>query len=193
MGGGESLEQMISVQQIVTSPARFRSPAYRRLMASLQETPQRWLTRQAGDPLRGWRVLHPGPGDHFPQADDNALVLSANLLGSRILLLSDLGRPGQEALLARAGELRAEIVVAGLPEKGEPLCDALLEAIQPKLIVIADSEFPATRRAGTALRERLARSGATVLCTRNTGAVTIVFRSGRWTAETMSGSKVEVK
>ena len=70
-------------------------------------------------------------------------MLLGNFSGARVLLLSDLGRDGQSALLARTNDLRADIVIAGLPNEGEPLCDALLDAIQPKVIVIADSEFPA--------------------------------------------------
>ena len=42
------------------------------------------------------------------------------------MLLSDLGRPGQNALLDQGIDLGADIVVTGLPDKGEPLCDALL-------------------------------------------------------------------
>ncbi len=84
-------------------------------------------------------------------------MLLGNLSGTKILLLSDLGRDGQSALLERTNDLRADIVVAGLPTEGEPLCDALLDAIQPKVIVIADSEFPANRRASRELKERLAR------------------------------------
>ena len=30
--------------------------------------------------------------------------------------------------------------------KGEPLCEALLDAVQPRVIIVADSEFPATER-----------------------------------------------
>ena len=91
--------------------------------------------------------MHPDAADDFAHADDAALVLLGNFYGTRVLLLSDLGRDGQSALLARTNDLRADIVIAGLPDEGEPLCDALLDAVQPKVIVVADSEFPATRRA----------------------------------------------
>ena len=64
--------------------------------------------------------------------------------------------------------------IAGLPNEGEPLGDALLDAIQPKVIVIADSEFPATRRASRELKERLAGRNVPVIYTRTSGAVTIV-------------------
>ena len=75
--------------------------------------------------------------------------------------------------------MRADIVIAGLPNEGEPLCDALIDAIRPKVIVIADSEFPATRRAGRALKERLEQRKIPVIYTRTTGAVKIVDGQGR--------------
>ena len=101
--------------------------------------------------------------------------------------LSDLGRAGQSELLAQTNNLRADIVIAGLPSIGEPLCDALLDAIQPKVIVIADSEFPATRRAGRELKERLAQSGIPVIYTRSADAVKILADKSGWKLQTMDG------
>ena len=132
-------------------------------------------------------MLYPGATNNFPRADDNALVLLGNFSGARILLLSDLGRAGQSALLARTNDLRADIVVAGLPDEGEPLSDALLDAIQPRVIVIADSEFPATRRAGSALKGRLDQKGIPVIYTRDSGAVKIVTDKQGWQLRTMDG------
>jgi beta-lactamase superfamily II metal-dependent hydrolase len=111
--------------------------------------------------------------------------------GTKILLLSDLGRSGQSELLAEKNDLRADIVIAGLPDEGEPLSDALIDVIQPKVIVIADSDFPATRRAGSALKERLAQKQIPVIYTRDSSAVTIVTDKSGWKLETMDGQKFE--
>jgi beta-lactamase superfamily II metal-dependent hydrolase len=92
-------------------------------------------------------------------------------------------------LLARTNDLRADVVIAGLPDEGEPLCDALLDAVQPKVIVVADSEFPANRRAGPKLRERLEQKGIPVIYTRSAGAVKIVTRPDGWELMTMDGRK----
>jgi len=118
-------------------------------------------------------------------------VLLGNFHGTRILLLSDLGRAGQSDLLARTNDLRADIVVAGLPTEGEPLCAALIEAIQPKVIVIADSEFPATRRASRALKERLRQTEIQVFYTRNSGAVKIEAVQTGWKLQTMDGQEFQ--
>jgi beta-lactamase superfamily II metal-dependent hydrolase len=132
-------------------------------------------------------VRHPSDSDRFGQADDGALVLSGSFYGSRVLLLSDLGRAGQDALLERTTDLRADIVVTGLPGQNEPLSEALLDAIQPRLIVVADSEFPASERAALKLRERLARRKTPVIYTRSAGAATIEFRRRGWEVRAMNG------
>ena len=123
----------------------------------------------------------------FLPADDNALVLSGDFSGLKILLLSDLGHDGQGALLARTNDLHADIVIAGLPDRGEALDDDLVAAIQPKVILVADSAFPAPRRAGPELKERLAARNVPVIYTRTAGAVTIRARPNYWKLQTMDG------
>jgi competence protein ComEC len=190
VGGVERLEALIRVDKIATSPVLFRSAAYRRIVADLERTPERHEIIKRGNEAGAWRVLHPDPAQKFLQADDNALVLLGKFHQTRILLLSDLGRPGQESLLASGQDLRADIVVAGLPEQTETLCDGLLDAIQPKLIIVADSEFPATKRASPRLCERLAARGIPVFYIRKTGALTISLRRKGWELQSPDGHKL---
>jgi competence protein ComEC len=186
MGGAELIASTFSVNHIVTSPIRFRSPAYRNILENLKRTPDRLRILSRDHQLGQWKILHPKPDDRFPQADDNSLVLLGDIQGVRILLLSDLGRPGQNALLERTPDLRADIVVAGLPTENEPLGDALLDVIQPSAIIITDSEFPATRRASENLRERLGRRNIPVTYTRTTGTVTLLLRRDEWELKGMN-------
>jgi ComEC/Rec2-related protein len=190
VGGAEQLDQLFGVDELWTSTANFRSSVYRNTIAEFKMTPGRHKVFSPGDTAGCWRMLHPAAGDHFPRADDNALVLWGNFSGLKILLLSDLGRDGQGAVMARTNDLRADIVVAGLPERGEPLRDDLLEVIQPKVIVVADSEFPAPRRASLELKERLAGHHVPVIYTRTAGAVTIRARPHNWELRTMDGQKL---
>ena len=190
VGGTETLDQLFSVGAFYTSSIRFRSLKYRDLMSNLEQTPSRRRMINRGDTAGVWRVLHPATGDKFPQADDNALVLLGEFQGTRVLVLSDLGRPGQDALLTREKDLHADVVVVGLPEQTEPLSDPLLDSIQPRLVVVADSEFPATKRASPRLRERLAKQNAVVLYTRFTGAVSLTLRYSGWTARAMDGTRL---
>jgi competence protein ComEC len=188
-GGAESLNELFGVGEIYTSPARFRSTAYREIVAEFDQQPRRHRIINRGGAAGCWQVFAPDATDDFERADDASLVLLGNFYGTRVLLLSDLGRAGQSALLSRTNHLRADIVIAGLPDEGEPLCDALLDAAQPKVIVIADSEFPAPRRAGPKLRDRLEQRGIPVIYTRTAGAVTILLRPAGWALRTMDGQK----
>jgi competence protein ComEC len=192
-GGAELVDQLFGVGELYTSPARFRSSAYRKFVAEFDEPPARHRILRRGDRAGWWQILHPEAGDDFDRADNAALVLPGNLNGARVLLLSDLGRKGQSALLARTPDLRADVVVAGLTDDGEPLCDALLDAVGPKIIVVADSELPATRRAGRELKERLGNRNVPVIYTRTAGAVTLVARAGGWELRTLQGPVLSVR
>jgi len=191
MGGAQPLCELFSVGQVVTSPVRFRSRVYRQTIEMIEHSPVRHKVVSRGDAIGGWTVLYPASTNHFSKADDNALVLKGDIRGRQVLLLSDLGRAGQSALLEHTHDLHADLVVAGIPTEGEPLCDALLEAIQPKLIVIADSESPATRRASRQLIERLTQRKVPVIYTRNAGAAMIITRPNGWSLQTMDGQLFE--
>jgi competence protein ComEC len=190
-GGATTLDELFSVSKLWTSGVKFRSTAYRDAIAEFEKPPSRHKILQAGERAGGWQVLFPFATTNVVKADDAPLVLLGNFAGTKVLLLSDLSRDGQDALLARTNDLRADIVVAGLPMEGEPLCNALIEAVRPKLIVIADSEFPATRRASRALRERLEKlePKIPVIYTRISGAVKIEADRCGWKASTMDEQK----
>lgn len=185
VGGFKLLAPELRPALTFTSPARSRSPAYRDALKLLAAQPARWKTVAATDSVAGWEVLHPAVADKLERADDQALVLRSECHGVRVLLLSELGALGQRALLARGGDLRADLVVAALPEQGEPLRDELLAAIQPHLIIVADADYPVRKQAKPALTERLARSGATVLRLTETGSLTARFTQESVTVETV--------
>ncbi|MEQ2007396.1 MAG: ComEC/Rec2 family competence protein [Limisphaerales bacterium] len=186
VGGFKLIHTEFKPARSFTSPARSRSPAYRDALKQLEATPSHAKTVSAGDRLAGWEVLHPAATDKFDRADDQALVLRGEFHGVRVLLLSELGAAGQKALLARHTDLRADLVIAGIPEQGEPLSDALLAAIQPRLIVLTDTEFPASKRPKPALLARLSRTGVPVLRLTETGSLT-----GRVTVDGVSVTTVD--
>jgi competence protein ComEC len=185
-GGAESLDHLFGVGELWTSSLKFRSAAYRGAVSEFDKS-SRHKFFNCGDKTGCWQILAPAATNNFSRADDNALVLLGNFPGAKILLLSDLGRDGQSELLLHTNDLRADIVVAGLPNEGEPLCDALIKAIQPKIIIIADSEFPANRRASRDLKERLGQRKIPVIYTRDSGAAKIVADKNSWRLETMDG------
>jgi ComEC/Rec2-related protein len=189
VGGAQTLDELFHVGELWTSDVKFRSANYRDTVAEFEKPTMRHKILNCGNTIGCWQILFPNATDNFEKADDSPLVLRGNFRGTKVLLLSNLSRAGQSDLLATTNDLRADIVVAGLPTEGEPLCDALIDAIQPRVIVIADSEFPATRRASRALRERLEQKKIPVIYTRTAGAVKIETDKAGWKLETMDGQK----
>jgi competence protein ComEC len=187
IGGAELIVQLFSPKQVCASPIRFRSASYRATMQHFSARTNFVCFVNLRDQLGPWTVLWPDSEKTFPKADDNAVVLRGCFRGTRVLLLSDLGREGQRALLEHTADLHADIVVSGLPTEGEPLCEELVDAIQPRIIVIADLEIPVSERARPKLRDRLALRNVPVLYTRFGGVTTIECRRPGWRISTMSG------
>lgn len=183
VGGVQLLAEALPVREVVVSPRDFRSPSYRDFVGKFRasETTHGTMLNEvvAGDEVAGWQVLFPLADTRFPRADDNAVVLARDFGGNRVLLLSDLGAKGQEALLGADGHLGADLVVAGLPVDEEPLMPQLLERVHPREVVLTDAAWPTAQHAGAALRQRLAGDGATVLSTSDEGAATWIFKDGR--------------
>ena len=187
IGGFEQLQTLMPAKKVITSSAPFRSPAYRKILESIQASPNLRQIVNPGDSFSNWSVLHPNATNNFTRAEDNALVLLGNIQGTRILLLSQLGRSGQGALLEHTPDLHADIIIAGLPEQTEPLNNALLSALHPALVIISDSKSPATRRANHTLRDRLEKSGVPITYTSDVGAIKITFNENSWNATTIDG------
>lgn len=184
VGGFEELTETFGKSRVYTSSIPFRSPVYRGISEALSETPgvRRFVSR--GDAVAGWTVLYPGLGDKYARADDSAIVLRGEFWGLRVLMVSDLGRLGQRRLMERENDLRADIIVAGLPTRDEALIGPFLEAVQPRLVVVASGEFPASNRASRSLRRRIRDAGCSVVYTDEVGAVTMIISEGIWEART---------
>jgi beta-lactamase superfamily II metal-dependent hydrolase len=144
-----------------------------------------------GDLIDGWQVVHPEPGVSYSRADDGALCLRRELNGVRLLLLPDLGAAGQQSLATSGQDLRADVVIAGLPSEGEPLQGELLRMIQPQAVVISDSLFPATERVSRRTRERLSRSGCQVWYGSDVGPLQIILAKSKWKVVNAGGIAVE--
>ena len=185
-GGADLLSSRFAIRQILTGPGRSRSPAYRQLLARLEITPGKWRRVARGDQACGWDVLHPGPQDGSGRAGDSAVVLRGQFHGTRVLLLSDLGRLGQRQLLERETDLRADILVAGL-SGSDFLSQALLDAVKPRLLIVAGAPFPAANRPNRQLRQRLARLRLPLVYTSDAGAAVLRFAADGWHLKTMDG------
>ena len=187
VGGATVVRDKFGVRQTTTSRVRSRSPAYRELIKALEFAPAGWREAERGDEVCGWRVLHPSAEDRFGRADDSALVLFGEFEGVRVLLCSDLGRSGQRTLCDREPELRADVVIAGMPSPDEPLSNGFLHLLRPGLVVISAGEYPASERPSRALRERLREQGMPVVFTCDRGAVYLTLIGGGWHARAQDG------
>lgn len=191
LGGASLVLEKLRPRRVVTGPVKTRSKAFGELLQSVErrEIPLRHVT--AGDELAGWRVRHPAAEDKFTAAEDGSLVLTRDFAVGRVLLLGNLGRNGQRRLLSRDG-LRSEIVVTGVPGEGEPLGDALLEAVAPRAIVVAAGEYPAPLRIKPATRARLEQFGRPVIYTRDSGTVTVCWRGRDCELAALDGTKLRI-
>ncbi len=186
VGGARLVASVFPPRKVLTTDLPFRSSAYREATQLFQQKTNLLRTIRRGEKLLQWTVLHPDENDRFPQADDNTIVLLGEIDGVRMLLLSDLGKPGQNVLMGRYPDLRADIVVSGLPNQSEPLADAFLESLKPQLVIITDSETPASQRSSKRLRERLMLHDFQVLFAQECGAVTLTIKDGEWRARAMN-------
>ncbi len=171
-----------------TSAARSRSPKYRDILRSLESTPHKHKILSSGEAVSGWKVLHPQAGEDFSRADDEAIVLTAELAGKKVTLLSDLGRLGQQTLTSSGLPLRSDVVFAGIPTDGQPLRPELMVLLEPKIVALAGSDAR-TQRALRELRQRITNLVTTV----DERAVTITEHRGKVTVETMSGKRIELR
>jgi competence protein ComEC len=189
VGGLELVSNRFPVTKVLTSSARFRSPAYREIIAKLEHSPGHWRRIQRGDPVGRWTVLHPAQEDRFAQAVNSAVVLRGEFYGTRVLLVSKLGRLGQRTLLGRETDLQADVLVCGLPALADALSDSFIRAVKPRLLIMACCEFPALARPNEQLRDRLAQLKIPVIYTSDAGAATVILQAGGFEVRTMDGGR----
>jgi beta-lactamase superfamily II metal-dependent hydrolase len=140
-----------------------------------------------GRSVGSWEVLWPEEGGEGTRSDDHALVLAGRVAGLRCCLIPSLNPEAQRLLVARHGErFRADVVIAGVPGRGEPLVPELLACLQPRAVVLLTSDRPASLKLSRAVRRRLRASvpDSAVWFTDEVGAVEVVLRSGRWNVAT---------
>ncbi len=173
-GGALDLMERMHPVRVWYPSVQGRSPVWKRLQSALAQNSGSAEPWGAGESRSGWTALHPELGDIGRTGDDLALVLQSEWGGIRVLLCHDLSRTGQQKLLDRRGpELESDIIIAGVPKEGEPLSDGLLDAVQPQLMILATSSYPASERLKPDLRERLMRRGCPVLDMHQCGTVTL--------------------
>ena len=177
--GALRLAQAMPIECLMTGPHSFRSRVYRDICREVKGRARSWRPVQAGDRWGDWMVLMPGPVKSHARADDEVVVLWGCFHGVGVLLCSDLGRYGQQSLISAYPDLRADIVIAGIPSQEEPLGTALLDHLRPRVLIISGGDMPPGERVTQALRIRLARRSIPIFITGEEGAVSIrISRAG---------------
>jgi ComEC/Rec2-related protein len=187
VGGFTNLLAAQPLERVYLSHAKSLSKYQKTVLKELAQRDGMKRVVAAGDTIGPWTVLHPAKADDFPKSSDDALVLRGEFHGVRVLLLSDLGAEGCQALMAREIGLRADIVVVSIPSYGEPLNPGLLRIIEPRVIVVHDSQFPITKRAPAGLLKRLSASGAKVFSVRVKKGIRLSITSRHWQLENSAG------
>jgi competence protein ComEC len=182
IGGALKLHEAIPARSIHASPLPSRSTVHRRVLDELTGKSRVHRDATNGALAGPWQLLHPAATDRFTHGEDNGIVALGTFAGVNVLLVPNLGVAGQDAVFQRHPGLRADIIIAGLPARGEPLATEWLRALQPGLVVIADSEFPPSARARAETLTRL-RGHTRVVTTREGGAITFWIRDAQWRLE----------
>jgi competence protein ComEC len=184
VAGAGVLREYFNIQSVHWSDVSFRFPVYRRAVQAVAHTVEKPKALPHVTRISPWRIMS-SVGKRSGRADDHAVVLLGHFPACRVLLLSDLSRAGQYRLLETESDLRADIIVLGASGNSDPLTEALLDQVQPRLIIVADTQYPASARLGPVARERLKARGTPVLFTSETGAVTLHLKSDTWTYKTI--------
>lgn len=193
VGGADLVAAEFDAQTVGISPGKVRSPVYRKVVAALETQGEALTPLGRGDRVAGWAVLHPDREDNFSRADDATLVARHAMGDIRVLMVSDLGRAGQEVLRRRFPDLRADILIGGLAGDGTTLGDALLDRVRPELVVVCDAEWPADARAPARLRQRLQDRGFAVVYLREAGTCSLRVWDHGWEAHTLQGRRWQGK
>lgn len=177
VGGADVVLRRFPPAEIVAPAPEFRSPAWRAALAAAaaRAVPVRRLA--AGDSAGAWQVRHPPMAARAARADDASLVLTGEVDGLRVALVADLSRAGEEVWLNAGNVPVVDVLVTGVAE-GRALSPALLRALHPRLIVVADAAQPATARASAEARAAWAAAGAPVVFLSDSGAVRLRWRPG---------------
>ena len=191
MGGAAWLAAQVPIQELVTSPIRYRTAAHRNLLQEVARSGVKQIQASAGDHIGPLSVQHPQTEDRYAKADDQALVLCVPQPNQKIWLLSDLGSAGQLALASRLTNetSRTALVIGGMPTGVQPLNEALCAALNPPVIWLQTATMPASELPKPELLSRLRDSAGQVFLAHREGGLQLEWRGERWTLRTGANAR----
>ena len=167
-GGAESLQAAWPATRVMTNVDSWRGRAYPCLRG------ERWSWDGVD-----FHILHPRTGSQG-QGNDDSCVLQVSGSGGRLLLPGDLEERGEENLLAWTGErLRAEVLVVAHHGGRSSSGRALLDAVRPRMALIAVGYRNRHRFPHGEVLQRLDHRGVKIFDTATHGAISLKIGPGR--------------
>lgn len=185
VGGAAYLNLQARPDRIVESVLRDRSRVRRSWHAVLQAGGQSKALVLPGDRLRLDRytevhILSPENRRGARTADDQVVAARIDTGAFRVLLMSDAGAETENHLARhQADALRSDILVLGRHGEDVFATETFLEAVQPRVIILAARDPFRDGSDEAALRARLTATGAEIFTQDDCGAVITTFHRDR--------------
>lgn len=120
-----------------------------------------------------FRVLHPGPAQHFARANDNSCVVRVSNAHWSLLLTGDIEAEGERSLLQGAqSAVDADILVVPHHGSATSSSEAFVDAVSPRWALFSTGYRNPYGFPKPAIVERWREAGAVVLNSADTGALT---------------------
>lgn len=177
-GGVPAILEAVPTARVWLPQGAEADPAFEAIRATARRTGARLEARGAGSPaLRAGDLrvvpLWPPRGAAALDRNDRSLVLRVELAGRRLLAPGDLEARGEQALLARGADLRADVLLLGHHGSRSSSGAAWLAAVGAPVAIAAAPCHGRFAMPHPDVRARVARSGASLWWTGRDGAVLV--------------------
>lgn len=177
--GAFELAEQMRIPEVWTSTASTRSATFRHVIGELRQN-HKVRAMERGTTEGRWAVLHPGSppftGKKFiTTADDTSMVLRWSGAVGSVLVCLGCSPHAQVSLVESGLNLSADVVIASMPTRGEPLGDALLDRVQPRWVLWMEPAGVVSMRVPSSVNARLVQRGLRVLSTAEDGSLTLSF------------------
>jgi competence protein ComEC len=179
LGGGAAVWQAFPLRQALMPVRLSRSPSFRAWMedgpkAGIALRPVAVPGQLAFPDGAVLEMLHaPDPDALNVIADDRVAVMRLHWRGWKLLFTSDAGMGTERKMLDSGREVAADVIIAGRHTGDLTLCDAFLDAVDPRVIIASNARFPITERLAPDTVDYWKSRGIQVLDQGETGGVTV--------------------